>query len=141
MVKDDGAILCAGVVALAVQRRGIMRLPKRFDDFLVGSFRGIELDLDDFRVAGITLADLFVGRVFGVAACVTAGDGFDAGQHLEERFSTPEAAAAEGREFSRVGLHSDIFVCVSSGRRQCANRQQTADQLFHVDNHSQGWFG
>ena len=133
MVEDDRAILSAHIIPLAVQCGGIVRFPERLDDFLVGSFRGVELDLDDFCVLGVTPTDVFVSGVFGFAARVAAGDGFDAGQHLEERFCAPEAAAADGGEFSRDSLHVRGFVRVSSVRGECADRQQTADELFHVD--------
>ena len=68
MVEDDGTILRAGVVALAVQRGGIVRLPECLDDFLVGGFCGIEFDLDDLCVASVAPADVFVGGVLGLAA-------------------------------------------------------------------------
>jgi hypothetical protein len=58
--------------------------------------------------------------------------------NIWKRLGTPEAAAAESREFSRIGLHGCGFVCFPGVRVQCANRQQTADKLFHVDAHSQG---
>ena len=105
-VKNDRAVLRAAVRALAVQRGGIVGVPEIAQQFLVGNFLRVKLDLDDLGVAGVAAANLMVGRIFGVPAGVAAGDGEDAGQPLKDRFRTPEAAATHRGKFRVVRFHS-----------------------------------
>jgi len=105
VIKDDRAVLCAFIRALAVQRGWVMGLPENIEKFFVGYFRGIKFNLRDLGMAGIAAANLLVSRIRGMAAGKAAGDGFDAGQPLEDGFHAPEAATAKRGEFSFVWVH------------------------------------
>ena len=105
VIKDEGAVLRALVRALAIERGWIMRLPENVEQLLVGDSGRVKFDLGHLGVAGGAGAYLFVGRAGGVAAGKAAGDGFDAGQPLEDGFHAPEAAAAKRGGFSFVCVH------------------------------------
>ena len=96
MVEDDGAVLRAGVGALPVQRRRVVRGEEDVEEVAVADDVGVEVDLDDFGVAGAPGADGVVRRVLDVAAHVAGDDAVDAAQRLHDGFDAPEAAAAEG---------------------------------------------
>lgn len=100
--EDDGAVLRAGVGALAVEGGGVVGIPEEVDQLLVGDFFRVVGDLHDFGVAGSAAADLFVGGVFGGASGVAGDDGDHAGMAFVDGLDAPEASAAEG---GCVGFH------------------------------------
>lgn len=104
VVEDRAAVLRAHVVALAVGRRGVVHLPEGREEVVQGGFRHVEDEAADLDVAGVAVANLLVGRVDHVATLVATGDAQDAGELLEDRFRTPEAARAEG---DGVGVFRD----------------------------------
>ena len=63
VVEDGRAVLRADVVALAVERRGVVRLPEDAEQVFERDFGRVVRDLHDLGVAGGSRADLFVGRV------------------------------------------------------------------------------
>src|SRR5713226_8855682 len=65
-IEDRRAVARSAVVALAVQRRGIVDLEKEFQQFSVSDDLGIEDDLDSFRM----IAVIAIGRVRYLAAGV-----------------------------------------------------------------------
>ena len=94
--QDDGPVLRADVVTLAVARGGIVSAPEQVEDLGVAHQPGVEGDLDHLRMAGAPAADCLVGRVRGAAAGI-------AGHYLAhpadpqiDRLHAPEAAAAQG---------------------------------------------
>jgi hypothetical protein len=95
-VEDDRAILRADVGALLVEGGRIMDVPKNIEQLLIGDFRRVVGDPDDFGVAGLVAADILVGRVHGMAAGVAADDVGDSTEFFEERLGAPETAHAEG---------------------------------------------
>ena len=119
-VVDGGAVLAAVVVALvggafgqefAVMHAvflghagGVMRVPEEVDDFLVADDGGIELDLDDFGMAGVSGADVFIGGIFGFAAGVAADDILDAFNKEILRLHAPEAATTDNGGFRFGGV-------------------------------------
>ena len=96
MIKDYRPILRSDVGALAIERRGIMRIPEHVQQLLVRDFLWIELDLDDLGVAGFVSTDLFVRGLRLFPASVTARHRLDAVQPFKHRLQTPETAAAKG---------------------------------------------
>ncbi len=115
-VVDGGAILCTIVVALIGGAFGhelavldhvflgdtgrIVGIPKEVDDLFVGGDGGVKCDLDDFSVAGVAFADLFIRRVFGFAAGVATNDFFHPFNEKVLRLNTPKAAATDDGGFS-----------------------------------------
>src|SRR5467141_2046338 len=108
-IEDNGAVLCAAVVALAVQSRRVVSFPKSCQQFFVGNKGGIVFDLNDLGMPGIAGANVLVGWVVCRASRVAASDRLNAGEHLEDRFGAPETAAAESGEFSFVGQALNIL--------------------------------
>src|SRR5215471_13194515 len=53
-VENNRTVLRSDVVVLAIQRRGIVRFPEKFEQLAVGKFLRIEFDLDDLGVPGVT---------------------------------------------------------------------------------------
>src|SRR6266704_3069502 len=108
-IENNGAVLCAAVVALAVQSRRVVSFPKSCQQPLVGNDCGIVFDLNDLGMPGVAGANILVGWVICRASRVAASDRLNAGEHLEDRFGAPEAAAAESGEFSFVGQAVNIL--------------------------------
>jgi hypothetical protein len=60
-----------------------------------GNFAGIKIDFDDFGMPCATIANLFVGGIFGAAASIARDDRFYAAQLIKHRLRAPKTAAAE----------------------------------------------
>jgi hypothetical protein len=90
--ENGGAVLGAGVVPLAIQGGGVVEIPKPGEDFLVGDFFRIEDDLDDFCMAGISVADLGVGRIFHRATHVAGSRGVNPVELAVGGLDAPKAA-------------------------------------------------
>ncbi len=97
VIEDSGAVLVADVRSLAVQGCRIMVRPEDFQQSRIGRDGGVELDFDDFGVAGVMGADRFVGGVRGLAAFIADGGRHDTGNLPEGFLDAPETARAEGR--------------------------------------------
>src|SRR5258708_23319960 len=67
MSENRGAVLLSEVRALAIHLSWIVKVPEGFDQGLVADFCWIEFDLDNFGMAGLVGADIFVRGIFGVA--------------------------------------------------------------------------
>src|SRR5262249_44800872 len=89
-------------MALAIEGRRVMGIPKRFQYLLIGNYFRIIFDLDDLSMPGVAIADFLVSRVLCPAATIAAGNRFYSRQHLEDGFRAPKAAATQSRNFSRV---------------------------------------
>src|SRR5258708_25460665 len=100
MGENRGAVLLAEGRALAIHLGWIVQVPEGFDQRLVADFGWIEFYLDDFGVAGLVSADVFVSGIFGVAVAVADEGVDDARDHAEFYFDSPEAACGKGSEFS-----------------------------------------
>jgi hypothetical protein len=83
------------VVALAVQRGGVMDDEEDLQDLPRADQRRVITQLDDLVAAGAPGADVFVAGPRGLAVAVAGFDIGDATHVLEHRFGAPEAAAAE----------------------------------------------
>jgi len=99
-IKDDRAILRAGIVTLPVQCRRIVRGKEDLHQFVEAQRVRIEGDFDDLSVAGIALADLFVRRIRHAATGVSRDDRFHAFQALEDGLEAPKASASERDVFA-----------------------------------------
>jgi len=99
VVEDGGTVLCARIHTLPVQCRWVVDREENLQDFPVRNLGRIEGHLDRFRMAGLTCADLLVGRVDGCAACVAGNYALDAVNLPEDRLDTPETTAGESRNF------------------------------------------
>ena len=97
--NDNRPVLCASIGTLAVERSGIVGIPKEIKDFSVGDDRGIEGYFHHFRVAGLSRADFLIGRVECFPARVAAGYGFDSRLPLKYCLQAPEAASSQNRIF------------------------------------------
>src|SRR5215813_8397803 len=112
-----------------------MGLPKRFQDLFIGDDLGVELDLNNFRMPCLTGADLLVGGILGSSAGVAARNGFYTRKHLELRFRTPKAPAAQNCSLRRMlyVFHS-LVLChccqYAAGQNGCG--QECASDSFHV---------
>jgi hypothetical protein len=93
-VKDDGAILGADVVALAVGGSRVVGKEEVLYEVPVGEDLGVKAHEDDFGVAGGTGADSFVGRMGDVASSVARNDFLHAPKHFYQGFGAPEAATS-----------------------------------------------
>ena len=98
MEKDGGSVLCARVVALAVEGGGVVNEEEDFEEIGERDEAGVEFDLDNLGMAGFAGADFLVGGLDGVAAHVAGVDGGDAADFEVDGFEAPEAAAGESGE-------------------------------------------
>src|SRR5438874_13763197 len=71
MIKNNGAILCANIGPLAIQRRRIMICPENVEQFAIGNFRRIKFHLHYLGMAGFIRANVFVSWIFLSATGVT----------------------------------------------------------------------
>src|SRR4029077_16287153 len=94
-VEDRRAVARSPIVALAVERRGIVNLEEEFQQFTVSDLRRIEDDLDRFGMAVV----IAIGRVGDVAAGVAAPRRDDSLVAPDEVLHAPEAAAGQNRPF------------------------------------------
>lgn len=92
---DAAAVLRAAVVALTVQRGGVVDDKKDLQQ-LAGRHVGRVVDqLHHFIAAGGTGADVLIARPRGLAVAVAGFHIDHAADFLEHRFRAPEAAAAQ----------------------------------------------
>src|SRR6185436_10167306 len=102
---DAGAILRADVVALAHALRGVMALPERLEQALIGDLLGIVDHQHNLVVAGPAGAHLLVGRIWRGSTGIADGGGVNAiPQFPELAFGAPEAAQAEHRGFETLRI-------------------------------------
>jgi hypothetical protein len=92
---DAATVLRAGIVALAVQRGGVVNHEEDLQDLPRADLCRVIAQLDDLVAAGATGADVFVAGPLELAVAVAGLDIGDATHVLEHRFGAPEAAAAE----------------------------------------------
>ena len=100
MEKDGGAILCAPIRTLAVESGWVVEGEEGVEELIEGDARRVEVEFDDFRVAGGVRADVFVGRPVQLAAFIADSGGCDAGNCGKSGFHTPETASPEGCFFN-----------------------------------------
>ena len=74
VVEDGRAILSSHVVALPIERRGIMRLEEHSEQIGERDLGRVVRHLHDFGVAGSPGTDLLIRRLLDIAAAVTARD-------------------------------------------------------------------
>jgi hypothetical protein len=72
-----------------------VKVEERVEQFLVADLCGIEIELDDFGVAGLVGADVFVGGALHAAALIAHGRRRYAGKRGKRRFHTPKTACAK----------------------------------------------
>ena len=95
MPEDDRAILGSGVVALAIQRCGIVKREVDPQQVLIGEHGRVERDLHALGMPGGPRADLLVTGLGNLAAGIARNDALDSLQGLEDGFDAPEATARE----------------------------------------------
>ncbi len=93
--EDRAAILCADVVALAVQLCRIMRAHEHIKDVSQRDHCRIEGHPDRFGMAGGAAAHLLVIGVLGRAADIAAFDIGNAHNIAEHRLCAPETSACD----------------------------------------------
>jgi len=93
--EDNRAILGAVVNPLAVQGGGVVGLPEMLEQRRIVDLLGIEDNLDDLRMPGLTSANLLIGRIPLVSTGIARRDGLDPVEGLEQSFHAPEASTAE----------------------------------------------
>jgi len=96
-IEDGRPVARAPVVALTVQRRGIVDLEKEFQQFSVSDDLGIKDDFDGFRM----IAVIAIGRVRHLAAAVAHPGRNHAGISPQQILHTPEAAPGKDCAFRR----------------------------------------
>ena len=96
MKKDGRAVLRAGVVALPVERRGVMNGEESREQCLKIDDSRVKLDLYHFGVSAGTAAHRLVSRLRTLSAHVAWQHRNDAGQLFECGFSTPKATTRQG---------------------------------------------
>ena len=93
--EDHRSILLAEIRPLAVQRSGIVYLPKYFEQIIVGNYRRVICHLDDFGMSGAAGADLLIsGVLLETASIANLGCGH-AGDLPECRFHTPKTTCSK----------------------------------------------
>ena len=85
-------------------------------------------------MAGLAGADLFVSGIFLRAAGISAGDRFDAWQHLINGLGAPETTATKSGEFSLVRWTVHRFV-LSDGRKSAAQQQPGGHEKTNCRGH------
>jgi hypothetical protein len=98
-LKNDRTVLRAEVRSLPVERRGIVNLPKYFEQLLERHARRVILDLHDFGVSRLAAADGSIVRFRDGAARVSNGHVDDALDRAKSRLDSPEASGAKYRKF------------------------------------------
>ena len=138
VIEHGRAILRAGVVALAVERCRVVRFEMDFEQLGERDLRRVVSDLNHFRVAGVFVADLLVRRILDMPAAVTGDNFFHALELLEDRFGTPEAAAAERGElrtgrfgFCRFQEFLDLFFFGRRERRRNGGSFEASGERHH----------
>ena len=104
VIVDDGAVLRADVVALAVERGGVHVLEEALQQRLIAG-GAVVVHLYRLGVPGAPGTDGLVRRVGGLAARVADARVCDPGQPLERELEAPEAPAC-GEECGRSGVSS-----------------------------------
>ena len=104
--ENNGAVLRAHVVALAVQGGGVVGAKKDGQQVLVGNFCGVEGDFNGFGVTRAAAANSFVAWVRGGATGVTGPDFHYALECLVNGLGAPEASSSKNSDF---GFHAHII--------------------------------
>jgi hypothetical protein len=93
--KQRRAILCAHVIALAVELGRVVNGEKDVEQRGQIDRCGIECHADGFGMAGRARTDLFVRRARHAAADIAAFDSADSDHVLKHRLGAPETAAGK----------------------------------------------
>ena len=88
-----------------------MRLPKNGQQFFVRNLFQVEFHLDGFAMAGLAVAHLGEGRVFGFSIGESAGDREDSRDATEDGFQAPKGSA---RQISDIITRS-ILAAIDKG--------------------------
>ena len=115
--KYRRAVLRSDVVALAVERRRIMKPEEpALQQFLETENRRVESHADRFRVSGLAVVRVLISRVLEVTARV-AHFGFDhSGNIAQDILDTPEATASEDGDLNLLRGRLLTGTCVASVR-------------------------
>jgi len=108
-IEDDGAVLGADVISLAVELSGVDAGEEGLDEGGEGYFGGVIIYLDGFGVAGSAGLHLLVVRVQVVAAGIARYDVSDAGEAFEDDLGVPEAAFGEVGDLFVGGSRAGVF--------------------------------
>jgi len=102
VVKNNGTVLGADVVSLAVESGGIVGVPEHFQDGCEGDCCCIKAHFHNFGMPGFSGGYLSVIRIFDSASGISRACGYNARYSLVNSFNTPEASAAQNDTFSVV---------------------------------------
>ena len=128
---DRRTILRADIVALAHALRRVVIFPERLQQLLVGDLLRIEHDQHHFGVTGAARADLFIGRVGGVAAGIADGGRIDAVAEFPElALGAPETAEPEHRLLEACGIRRLQLAAVDEMGGGGRDRRGAARQRF-----------
>jgi hypothetical protein len=95
MIENGGAILRACIRALTVERGGIMNGKEDIQQVMIGNDARVEVDLHDFGVPCISVADCPVGWVVDMAASIARLHAMHAFDLVKNSFETPEASPSQ----------------------------------------------
>src|SRR5271165_2819561 len=94
--EDRGSVLRAPVWALTVQLRGIVVLPKDFEQVGILYLGWVELDLHGFGMSGPIGANFLVSWTIGLSAGVADAGGSHARNLPEGSFDSPKTSCCKG---------------------------------------------
>jgi hypothetical protein len=95
VVKNHGAILRTDIRPLAIASRRIVVTPEDIKERVIGDFRRIKSDLNDFGMAGFVATNILVGRIFRLSSSI-AGDGvFHSAGLSKDCLDPPETSRAK----------------------------------------------
>ena len=127
-----------GVRPLAVESGWVVEFEKDVQQLLQREDRGIESNLDGFRMAGVPFTNLVIGWVLDVTVGVAANDGLDAFDALEDDFRAPEASRTEGNGFhflfggrGRFGRFFLRFVGAARAAEEGGGEEKKEGSEFH----------
>jgi len=101
-VKDNGTVLLTEVVALLVERGGIMYVEKYIKQVAIANDGRVILNFIHFGMARCSAADLLIGWFFDITPRVARRHLEDAFQPGKDGLSAPETAAAQYRHFDSI---------------------------------------
>ncbi len=127
--EDGAAILGADVVALAVERRRIMRCEEDIEQHVVTDDVGIVRDADRLGMAGIAAAHIAIAGIVGGAADIAADNRFDAVDLQEYSLGAPETSAGQRRGFGRH-IALSIFTCLADRARSSGDKGGFSSQAL-----------
>ena len=134
MVEDDGAVPVTDVVALAVERRGIVHDEEDLQDVVERDDSRVVGQLDDFGMSSCACVDLRASRVLCMSAGIAGRDCFDAFYLAVECIEAPVAATADSCCFTHTPIITRKQTTVYRGQFTVKGRGVSVDcELYTVN--------